>query len=244
MNELFSQVALTNVHADIIRNIVSIHESQDLFDDLTDNPHEWALAQRVENEIKPVHYRSSTPIVHRPFEDAHWCNAIEWPFKHWQQSRFSNGSFGVWYGCDTLETSVYETAYHWLHGFLADAGFDRLAVSVERKIYRVNCQASLLDFRPLVSRYPALVHKTDYGATQAIGAKMHREGHPGLVTRSARHPQGQNHAILNPAVLSQPNHHCQLKYLLEKDRIVIEKQHQTTWLEIPRHLLENNPALA
>lgn len=231
--ELFSSLTLTDVHQDVIRNIVSLRESQDLFDDLTDNPQEWLLAQRVEEEVKPPPYQSRTPIIHRPFEDAQWFNAIIWPFKNWQSSRFSDGSYGVWYGGDSIETTVLESTYHWYRGLISDAGFEQERVSIERKLYSVACSTALLDFRPLVQeKYPDLIHKTDYSFAQSIGAKIHREGHPGLLTLSARHQDGENYVVFNPAVLSNPRHHCHLTYWLEAPHIVIEKAPGITWLEI------------
>lgn len=233
MNQLFSHLALTDVHRDVIRNFVSLRESQDLFDDLTDSPEEWVLAQQVENEVKPPLYQSHTPVIHRPFEDAEWFNAITWPFKNWQTSRFSDGSFGVWYGCDSVEATVFESAYHWYWGFLSDAGFEKDSVIVERKLYSVTCDAALLDFRPLVHKqYPDLIHKTDYTFTQSIGTRIHREGHPGLLTASARYQGGENYVVFNPDVLSNPRHHCQLSYRLEGQHIIVEKIPGVAWLEI------------
>jgi RES domain len=232
MDSFFAHLTVLDVHTDVVRNIVSIRTSQDLFDDLTDKPDEWALAQQVEDSVKPPSYRSATPIIHRPFEDAQWFNAIGWPFKHWQASRFSDGSFGVWYGCDSAQTSVYETAYHWFNGLLSDAGFDKEQVSIERKLYQVTCDAALLDFRPMTSKYTGLMHKTEYSFTQPIGARLHREGHPGLVTRSVRHANGQNYAVLNPDVLSNPRVHSALNYRLDRQRILVEKQPGVAWLEI------------
>jgi hypothetical protein len=266
MEPLFSHLTLSDVHCDVIRNIVSIGVSQDLFDDLSTDPADWGLAQQVEDTVKPSTYQSRTPVIHRPFEDAKWFNAIGWPGnsnsksfvsrrraadsadarqgdatttrmiwswnKNWQASRFSDGSFGVWYGCDTAETSVYETAYHWFNGLLVDAGFDTEKVVGERKLYAVACDAALVDLRPLTTPHPALIHKTDYSTTQSIGARLHREGHPGLVTASARHTTGHNYAILNPEVLSNPRNHSQLTYRLDGQRIVVEKQAGITWMEI------------
>ena len=232
MDALFARLTLADVHQDVVRNIVSIHSSQDLFDDLTPNPAEWALAQAVEDEVKPPPYRSRTPIIDRPFEDAIWFNAIGWPFKHWQSSRFSDGSFGIWYGCGTIEATVFETTHHWVNGFLADAGFERERVTAERKLFKVAVDAALLDFRPLVEQFPQLVHKTDYRDARQIGARLHREGHPGLVTASARQKGGENYAILNPAVLSNPRALCQLTYHLGEGRIVVEKQPGVTWMAI------------
>jgi hypothetical protein len=232
MDPLFSHLTLTDVHCNVIRNIVSIRSSQDLFDDLSSSPEAWALAQHVEDQVKPPPYQSRTPIIHRPFEDAEWFNAIGWPFTHWQSSRFSDGSFGVWYGCDTVETSVHETAYHWFNGLLTDAGFENEKVIGERKLYEVACDAALVDVRPLTTIHSGLVHKTDYSTTQSVGARLHHEGHPGLITVSVRHAAGQNHVILNPKVLSNPRHHSQLTYRLEDHRIVIEKQPGVAWMDI------------
>ncbi len=232
MDQLFSHLTLADVHRSVIRNVVSIGSSQDLFDDLTSSPAEWALAQQVEDAVKPPLYQSRTPVIHRPFEDAAWANAIGWPFKHWQASRFSDGSFGVWYGCDSAETSVYETAYHWFSRFLTDAGFENERVVGERKLYEVACDAALVDLRPLTTQQTGLMHKTNYSYTQLVGARLHREGHPGLVTTSVRHASGTNYAVLNPVVLSNPRHHCQLTYRLDGQRITIEKQPGVVWMEI------------
>lgn len=232
MDQLFSRLTLTDVHRNVFRNIVSIAVSQDLFDDLSISPEEWALAQQVEDEVKPPPYQSRTPVIHRPFEDAEWFNAIGWPFTHWQASRFSDGSFGVWYGCDKVETSVHETAYHWFSGFLTDAGFEKEKVIGERKLYEVACDAALVDLRPVTITDSGLLHKTDYATAQLVGARLHREWHPGLVTRSVRHAAGQNYVVLNPNVLSNPRQHCQMTYRLEGHRIVIEKQPGVVWMEI------------
>lgn len=233
MDSTLANVKLTEIRQDAIRNIVSLKESQDLFDDLTDNPQEWLLAQRVEAEVKPPPYRSRMPVIDRPFEDAVWFNAIAWPFKHWQTSRFSDGSFGVWYGSDSVETTIYESVYHWYRGLLSDAGFESESVSIERKVYTVACNAALLDFRPLVQKkYPDLIHKTDYTLAQSLGTRIHREGHPGLLTHSARYPEGENYVIFNPAVLSNPRHHSYLTYQLVKQQILIEDTLENTRLII------------
>lgn len=232
MNSLFAHTTLVDIHQDVVRNIVSLRASQDLFDDLTDDPAGWVLAQKVEDEVKPPPYSLHKPIIDRPFEDAQWFNAINWPFKHWQTSRFSDGSFGVWYGSDSVETTVHETAYHWYRGLLSDAGFEQMAVIAERKVYWVTCNAALLDFRQAAAAQPELLHPSDYTFCQTVGARIHREGHPGLLTRSVRRPAGENVAIFNPAVLSNPRHNCQLTYKLEDGQIMVEKQPGATWITL------------
>ena len=232
MNSLFAQLALSDIHKDVARNIVSLLQSQDLFDDLTDDPAEWLLAQKVEDEIKPPPYRSSTPIIDRPFEDAEWFSAIIWPFKQWQASRFSDGTYGVWYGSDSIETTVYESAHHWYRGLLSDAGFDRMTVIAERKVYSVSCNAALLDFRKAADDHPDLLHPSNYAFCQSVGARIHREGHPGLLTQSVRRPAGENMAIFNADVLSNPRQNCQLTYRLENDQILVERQPGVVWFKL------------
>ena len=222
------------MHGDVRRNIVSLRESRNLFDDLSGDPAEQALAQQVESAVKPLQYHSPTPVIHRPFEEAEWFNAIGWPFQHWQSSRYSDGSFGVWYGADSVETTVYETAYHWYHGVLLDAeGYSGESVAIERKVYNVACDALILDLRPSVGKFPALLHKTDYAFTQQVGARLQREGHPALVTPSVRYPEGLGYAVFNDAVLSNPRVNCMLTYRLKGGHILVEKRPGTTWRRIP-----------
>lgn len=229
---MLAEAGLADMHQDLVRNIVSIHRSQDLFDDLSADPAAQALAQRVEAEVQPPAYRSATPVIHRPFEEAHWFDAIAWPFRHWRASRFSDGSFGAWYGSPAAETTVWETAYHWVHGLLADAGFMRDGVGIERKLYLVACDALLLDLRPLAGRHPALMHSSDYTACQQIGARLQREGHPGLLTRSVRHAGGENAAVFQAGVLSRPRALCQAAYRLEGGQVVVERGPGEKWLEM------------
>jgi len=233
MNNIFNEVSLIDFSQDVKRNIVSLAQSQDLFDDLTTDPSEWLLAQKVESDAKPALYRSNKPVIDRPFEQADWFNAITWPFKHWQSSRFSGGTYGVWYGSDTVETSVWESAHHWYNGILRDAGFEHLAVVAERKVYLVACEAALIDLRKKTRTFKDVLHPSNYGFAQTVGARINKEGHPGVLVQSVRRPVGNNVAIFNPAVLSHPRHCCQLTYRLNQNgQINIERQPGSTWLTI------------
>lgn len=226
---VFAHTALTETHAAIFRNIVSLRVSEDLFDDLSDQPADWQAAIALEMATKLPPAASAVPIIHRPFEEATWNDAIGYPFRHWMRSRYSDGSFGVWYGGDTLESTVHETVHHWRSGLLADAGFDAPGIRAERKVYTVQCDAALVDLRPALPHCPALVHPDDYSLTQQIGAKLAREGHPGLIAQSARGP-GNVLAVLNPRVLSKPQTHCFLSYVTTADGVVVEREPGTPWL--------------
>lgn len=231
METLFSKVGTADIHQDLVRNIVSLRVSKDLFADLSDNPDDWRHAIKLEDVTRPGLFVSPTPIIHRPFEDADWNNAIGYPFKHASQSRFSDGSYGVWYGADTVETTVHETVYHWRNKFLADAGFDVPGIVNERKVYHVRCDSMLLDLRPAIKSHPEIVHPHDYTATHAIGNKMHREGQPGLVTHSAR-AKGDVYAIFNPVGLSSPRHVYYLTYMTTEKGVVIQRAEGVEWFTV------------
>ena len=66
MTSLFAHLSLADVQQDVARNIVSLRQSQDLFDDLTADPAEWRLAQTVEDEVKPP----PLPITHADHRSA------------------------------------------------------------------------------------------------------------------------------------------------------------------------------
>ena len=229
--DVFAHAGLADTHADLMRNIVSLRVSQDLFDDLSDNPADWRAAIALELATKPPMFTSAQPVLHRPFEEARWNDAIHYPFRHWMRSRYSEGGFGVGYGADSIETTVHETVHHWRSGFLRDAGFTRPGIRVERKLYRVRCDAALLDLRPALAHAPALVDPADYSLTQQIGARLHREGHPGLVSRSAR-CDGDIHGVLNPGVLSDPRQVCFLTYFTTDTGVAVEREPGWVWMRL------------
>ncbi|MEO8409556.1 MAG: RES family NAD+ phosphorylase [Propionivibrio sp.] len=235
IDDVFAQVGLAEVHDDLLRNIVSLRVSQDLFDDLSDDANDWHSAINLELSTKPSFFASPQPIIDRPYEEALWNDAINYPFKHWQRSRYSDGSFGVWYGADTVDTTVFETAYHWRQGFLRDAGLTSpgdTGIRIERTVYRVRCDAALVDLRPVVDRVPALIAPHDYTLTQQVGARLHREGHPGLVTRSAR-CSGDVYPVLNPVLLSLPRQLCHLTYATTASGVTVEREPGVVWFAIP-----------
>ena len=222
--DIFERVAVTDFAGDLYRNIVSLRESVDLFDDLTENPAGWQAAAEIEMAVKPYTYGADAPIIHRPFDEAEYFQAIEFPFTAWRASRFSDGAFGVWYGGDSLETTIYETVHHWRSHLLADAGWHQLDdIVTERKVYLVRADGLLFDFRPLVDHFPGLVAKDDYGFTQHVGARLAQNNARGLVNKSAR-CAGDVFVILQREALRNPRAMCFLTYRTAGDAVLVERQ--------------------
>jgi hypothetical protein len=221
---------VADFHGDLIRNIQTIRVSQDLFDDLSGDARERAVAIAAESQDR---IRSEAPLITRPFD---YGTVITYPFAEFNghATRFSDGlAYGVWYGSLELETTVYETVYH-RHRFLMDS-FSTLDREIlgERRVFEVRCDAILLDLRGKEKREPRLVDRASYAFTQPLGAYLQTQGANGLLVKSAR-CAGINAAIFRPAVLSAVRDLCHLTYCMNpaEDLAVIERTLGETWLEI------------
>ena len=210
----------------LFRNIATCAPSQHLLDDLSNDPVDWAIGEQAAGQEQP---QELLPLLSRPFSDGVGIA----PGGGTPTSRFSDGSqYGVWYGSLKPEITIYETVYHWQNNLLDDAGFNRPGVEIQRRIYMVQCDSLLIDLRPEIKSYPEILHATDYSATQTIGRKLHREGHPGLITHSARVKHGDNYAIFTPKVLSNPAHTCYLTYRTTATGVEVERTMGQVWMTI------------
>lgn len=204
---LFEKNAIIN--QDIRRNIVSLRESEDLFDDLTGgDPEDSRIAMEAEMRVKQNLQPFSPGIIQRSF---HYSTAIAFPFEQepFLSTRYGDGTFGVWYGSLELETTINETAYHTIWAELAVEGVDEEIIR-ERAVYDVHLKSILIDLREIARKEPQLV-QNDYDFTQQIGRQLHKQGHPGLLTPSAR-CKGSNAVVFNREVLTNPRVRCYLTY--------------------------------
>ena len=225
---LIHQVA--DHHGDLVRNIQTIRVSQDLFDDLSPDRGDQAVAIAAEAAGR---IPSEAPLITRPFD---YGTVITFPFANFngQGTRFSDGlRYGVWYGSLELETTVYETVYH-RHRFLMDA-FPSMNREIrgERRVFQVRCEAILIDLRGKEAAEPRLVDRASYAYTQPLGAYLQAQGTNGLLVKSAR-CEGMNAAIFRPAVLSRVRDLCHLTYTMNPahDTAAIERTPGETWLRI------------
>ncbi len=232
MNGAFGELCAANVdfHDDLVRNIKTIRESQDLFDDLARDPRDRAAAIAAE-----AGERIPTPaaIVTRPFD---YGTVIGYSFdpSAWQATRFGDARrYGVWYGSLAAETTVYETVFHW-HRFLLDsfATEDRFIVG-ERRLFDVRCDALLIDARGREAAFPDLVSRAGYAFTHALGGFLVDQGANGILVRSAR-CDGINGAIFRRERNSNVRERMHLTYRCNpaRDLCTVERTPGETWLAI------------
>lgn len=201
---------------DVFRNIVSLRESVDLFDELTEGNERFSqIAVRAEMRVKEG---IPAGMIQRGF---HYTTAISYPFENepFLASRYGKGSFGVWYGSLDLDTTIHETIHHMMKEELRIEGLNERIVR-ERAVYLVNARAILTDLTGKEKRFPDLV-SNDYSLTQQIAERLHKEGHPGLLAPSAR-CAGTNLAAFSPEILNNPRHSCFLTYSFDPRELTAE----------------------
>jgi hypothetical protein len=215
---------------DLVRNIPGIRTSQHLFDDLSADPADWDLAIALEGSGRIA---TGAALITRPFD---YGSVVSYSFDsaHWQATRFSDGtSYGVWYGSLEIETTVFETAWHW-YRFVSDsyAGEDREIVT-ERRVFDVRCDALLLDLREKAADHPGLVSRSSYAFTQEVGRYVHEQGQNGLLVPSAR-CDGTNAAIFRAERLSDVRDRAFLTYRVNaaRDTFVAERTRGRKWIAL------------
>jgi len=129
-------------------------------------------------------------------------------------SRFSDGSYGVYYAAHSLETAVRETAYH-RGRFLAATR--EPPCEIDMRAYVGRPLKPLMDLRP--ERYANLHDPDDYGPSQAFAKPRRDRGEWGFVYRSVRHTGGECIAAFRPQAVSIPHPGAALAYVWDGERI-------------------------
>ncbi len=111
-------------------------------------------------------------------------------------SRFSDGSWGVFYAGHSVATAVEETVYH-RERFLAATA--EPACDIEMRCYRTSVDSRLHDIRGGW----ATAHAADsYVASVALAGELRAAGSNGIIYDSARHRGGECLAAFHPDVVA------------------------------------------
>jgi RES domain-containing protein len=111
-------------------------------------------------------------------------------------SRFSDGSWGVFYAAHSVATAVEETVYH-RELFLAATA--EPACDIEMRCYRTSITGRLHDLRGDWLD----VHDPDsYAASMALAKRLRKAGSNGVVYDSVRHAGGECVAVFYPDLIA------------------------------------------
>ncbi|MDQ2780070.1 MAG: RES family NAD+ phosphorylase [Pseudomonadota bacterium] len=116
-----------------------------------------------------------------------------------QGSRFSDGTWGVYYAAESLETAIAEVGFHAAR-FMAETA--QPPIDIDYRSYVAEIVQPLHDLR---SRHWAAVHEPDsYGASVLL-ARVYRAAQSwGLLYRSVRRSGGECAAVLRPRAIRLP----------------------------------------
>jgi len=131
-------------------------------------------------------------------------------------SRFSDGSFGIYYAGESLTTAIVETRFH-RERFLGYTKEDPGEIDMRAYIGEI-----AEPFHDIRIGYDDL-HDTDistWPVPQAFGREMQQNNSWGIVYRSVRNPGGECIAALRPPAVTIPRQGPHLSYVWDGSRIV------------------------
>ncbi len=197
------------------RVIASRYPPIDLFERVSSNPQVWDALIELEQMTNPrlrdeIGEISLVPAHKRVTgANASWVMA---PFTHINKrgSRFSNGSFGVYYAAERLETSIAETA-HQFSRFALDSSDPPRREDMRVLVGSIN--NSFEDIDQIKSpRKEDLLDPNSYAASQPFASDRREAGADGFVYSSVRHKGGQCIAAFWPNVVGIPIQERHLQY--------------------------------
>ncbi|MEO8311789.1 MAG: RES family NAD+ phosphorylase [Caldimonas sp.] len=120
-------------------------------------------------------------------------------------SRFSDGTYGVYYAAHSLETAIAEVSHH--RGvFLRRT--QEAAIDVDMRLITASVEAELHDLLPAEGdapansdRYAAVLDPDDYGPSQSLGRRLRAAQSWGIRYPSVRHAGGECVGIFRPRAL-------------------------------------------
>jgi RES domain-containing protein len=197
------------------RIIASRFPPINLFERVSDNPAVWdALIEleqltnpRLRDEIGEINLVPPERRVSGP--NASWVMA---PFTHINilGSRFSDGTYGVYYAAQHLETAIRETVHHFAR-FALDSNDPPRREDMRVLLGSINC-----DLHDVIAlddaTKSAVLNPNSYAISRSFGREQRDGGSDGLVYPSVRHQGGNCIAVFWPDVVSIPIQERHLKY--------------------------------
>ena len=186
-SRLLNQIATDERQRRIFRLSVLIND-EDFFEELgLSREHELDLKQSL---AESNHEESLESLLDAPFRPKH---------RLLRKTRFSDGSYPVFYGALELETAEVESSHWYKAGFCGSPSSPRTAY-----YQRLSCsfRGKEKDLRKVKDEWPQLVDD-DYTFCNAIGSEARQSRLDGLVAPSARHRSGSTTPVFSRQSISQ-----------------------------------------
>lgn len=139
-------------------------------------------------------------------------------FTHWNPdgSRFSDGTFGVYYAAGDIETAIAETKHH-REKFLRAT--NEAPIELDMRVLIANLTASLHDLRGLREVHADVYSPDDHGAGQVLAARLRDKDSDGIAYNSVRRADGECFAVFRPRLLSRCRQERHLTYCWDGSKI-------------------------
>ncbi len=176
------------------RIIRSVYPPIDLFEDIAD-PEDWALLIAAEQKTNPRLMEALGNIDLVPPArrvGGPGASYLMAPFTHVspdRPSRFTDGSYGVFYAAKRFETALMETIHHHAR-FMTRTGETAGWTSQLRELI-FDVAVDVADIRGGDARYDPALQSADYRGSQQLGTALRAAGREGIVYPSQRDPGGE-----------------------------------------------------
>jgi hypothetical protein len=203
------------------RVIASRYPPIDLFERLTPDPAVWEALIALEQATNPRVRDAIGEIALVPPEDrvaGPGASYVMASFTHLNPmgSRFSDGTFGVYYAASDLETAVAETVFHF-EAFARDAGDP--ARMEDMRVLVGEVAEDFEDVATLAADEQArILAPDDYAASRAFGRARREAGATGVAYPSVRRPVGACIGAFRPRAVGLPHQERHLKYRWNGER--------------------------
>jgi hypothetical protein len=114
------------------------------------------------------------------------------------QTRFSDGSTRVFYSALEVGTAEREVTHGYIKGLLTGTA----PVTLFYRYFRASFRGEVKDLRPHIAQWPFLVADDGYDQCNIIGAEASQSGLGGLLSQSARRPEGTTSPVFQRGTLS------------------------------------------
>lgn len=124
-------------------------------------------------------------------------------------SRFSDGTYGVFYCARSRVTAIAETRYHTARFLEATT---EPPMRQQMRLYTVVAQGEVVDLRVDPKLDLAVLSPDDYLAGQSLGRAVREAGAPGIAYPSVRDTEGECLAAFRTTLLRDCHHAAYLEY--------------------------------
>ena len=131
-------------------------------------------------------------------------------------SRFSDGTYGVFYAANGLDISIAESKHH-RERFMRATRQGHM--ELDMRVYLVDLGGRLHDLRGQQSAYPLIYQDDDYAAAQHLAKTLRNGGSDGIAYDSLRRSGGECVAAFRPRLLSNARQERHLCYVWDGQRI-------------------------